>query len=418
MNKSLRLFIFALFFLYIAQATSPLQLFIDFTPGGQTLRPIPGVYEGPVVIRKAIIFDGGGEVTIDGKGSGTVLTILADSTVVRNVHIINSGESHDQVNAGILIEADYTVVERNTLENVLFGIHIKSGFSNQVLQNDIRSIQASLTLRGEGIRLWNCQSNIIKGNTLSHVRDVVLTNSPYNYFIDNLVEDSRIGIELIYSPSCTVEGNIFQRNEHGIIGLYSDSLMIKRNRIQHQDKLRGTALAVKGSSQILIQENEILDCAVGLTANAPIFPENIIILNNNTFAFNDVAIYLYGDRGGHVMYKNIFKGNFQHVVVTHPSAAVDNDWLGNYWDDYTGFDLNNDGVGDHPYSSYLYSERLWMDRDMARFFRGTPLLEMIDFMERLAPFLDPPLVLQDEQPQTKYNSSVINHPAGKTSSER
>jgi nitrous oxidase accessory protein len=95
----------------------------------------------------------------------------------------------------------------------------------------------------------------------------------------------------------------------------------------------------------------------------------------------------------------VFRGNFQQVVVTHPSAAVDNDWSGNYWDDYTGFDLDGDGIGDTPYSSYLYSERLWMDRDMARFFRGTPMLEMVDLMERLAPFSDPPLVLRDKKPR-------------------
>lgn len=341
------------------------------------------------------------EVTLDGDTSGTVLTILADGAVVRNLRIINSGLSHDQVNAGIL-------VEDNTLENVLFGIHLKSAVESTIRRNSITSIDRPLTLRGEGIRLWNSVSNHIEENKLEGVRDVFFTNSPSNYFKDNEVLNGRIGIELIFSPGCEIAGNLFHHNEHGIISIYSDSVIIRNNRFQHQNKLMGSAMAVKGSSKVLFEGNEILDCAIGLTANAPIFPENTISLIGNTFAYNDVAIYFYGDRGGHILHNNVFRGNFQQVVVTHPSAAVDNDWVGNYWDDYTGFDLNGDGIGDTPYSSYLYSERLWMDRDMARFFRGTPMLEMIDLMERLAPFSDPPLVLRDKKPSlVEVNPSRI-----------
>jgi len=383
----------------VLAGVSPLQLFVDLTPEGQTLRPIPGTYKGSISIRKAIILDGAGEVTLDGDSSGTVVTILADGVIVRNLNIVNSGGSHDQMDSGIKIEADGAVVEHNQLENVLFGIVIQSGVENHVHHNNISSIDGHLTLKGEGIRLWNSVSNYIENNRIVSARDVVFANSPNNYFVNNEIIDGRIGIELIFSPSCEIEGNLFHHNEHGMIGIYSDSVIIRNNRFQHQNKLMGSAMAVKGSSQVLFEGNEILDCAIGLTANAPIFPENTISLIGNTFAYNDVAIYFYGDRGGHTLHDNVFKGNFQQVVVTHPDGAVHNDWLGNYWDNYTGFDLNGDGIGDTPYSSYLYSERLWMDRDMARFFRGTPMLEMIDLAERLAPFSRPPLVLRDKKPR-------------------
>ncbi len=385
---------------FLLAGTSALQLFVDLTPEGQTLRPIPGTYKGSLVIRKAIILDGAGEVTLDGDSSGTVITVMADGVIVRNLKIINSGRSHDQVNAGVLIDgADEVLIEDNHFENVLFGVHLKSGDHNHILRNDIQSIDKDLTLRGESIRLWNSHYNTIEQNHITGARDVLFTNSTGNYFIKNQVLNCRIGIELIYAPASQVSDNLFHGNKHGIIGIYSDSVIVSNNRFQHQNKLLGSAMAVKASSQVLFEGNEILDCAIGLTANAPIFPENTIALIGNTFAYNDVAIYFYGDRGGHTLHKNIFKGNFQQVVVTHPDGAVYNDWVGNYWDDYTGFDLDGDGIGDTPYTSYLYSERLWMDRDMARFFRGTPMLEMVDLIERLVPFSAPPLVLKDDKPQ-------------------
>lgn len=379
--------------------TSPLQLFVDLTPDGQVLRPVPGVYKGSITINRPIILDGNGEVTLDGDGSGTVITVLGDGAIVRNLRIINSGVSHDQISAGILVEANQVTVEDNQLDNVLFGIHLKSANGNRIRRNVIRSIDAKPTLRGEGFRLWNSVSNHIEDNHIYNARDVLFINSPHNYFRNNEITNCRIGIELVFSPGCEIEENLFQYNEHGVVGIYSDSLFIRGNRIQHQNALFGSAVAVKGSSQIIVEKNEILDCAIGIMANAPIFPENIIIVRENTFAYNDAAIYLYGDRGGHIFHDNIFKGNFEQIVVTHPSAAVENDWVGNFWDDYTGFDLNRDGIGDQSYSLYLYSERLWMDRDMVRFFRGSPVLEMIDLVERMVPFSDPPLVLRDETPR-------------------
>ena len=38
---------------------------------------------------------------------------------------------------------------------------------------------------------------------------------------------------------------------------------------------------------------------------------------------------------------------------------------------------------------------------MTRFFRGAPMLELIDFIEQLAPFTEPPLVLRDPTPSVR-----------------
>ncbi|WP_419596764.1 right-handed parallel beta-helix repeat-containing protein, partial [Thiolapillus sp.] len=90
-------FLLLLLLLQPALALPPLQLYVEITPEGGTLKPPPGEYSGPVVIRKRI--------TLDGGGSGSILTIEADGVVVRGLHLSHSGDSHDQVDAGILIKA-------------------------------------------------------------------------------------------------------------------------------------------------------------------------------------------------------------------------------------------------------------------------------------------------------------------------
>jgi nitrous oxidase accessory protein len=141
---------------------------------------------------------------------------------------------------------------------------------------------------------------------------------------------------------------------------------------------------------------------MGIIANSPTHPENIIFMNDNRFAFNDVAMYFYGERGGHIVHGNHFANNIIQIAVSAPGSALGNDWRGNIWQNYQGFDLNGDGIGDRPHEIYLYSDRIWMDRPMTKFFRSSPAMEMIDFIERLAPFDKPYLILQDPAPKMQY----------------
>ena len=152
---------------------------------------------------------------------------------------------------------------------------------------------------------------------------------------------------------------------------------------------------------MLIEGNEVLHCAMGLMVNSPVHPENILYLKGNRLAYNDVALYFYGEKGGHVIHDNRLEDNLLQVAVTAYTSALHNDWLGNYWDDYQGFDLDANGRGDTPHVLYLYADRIWMDRPMTSFFRSSPALETIDFVERLAPFSDPDVILRDPSPRVE-----------------
>ncbi|MBV5336089.1 hypothetical protein JZU48_03640, partial [bacterium] len=46
----------------------------------------------------------------------------------------------------------------------------------------------------------------------------------------------------------------------------------------------------------------------------------------------------------------------------------------------------------------VYADRLWMDVPATQFFRASPVLELMDFIERLAPFSPPRLLLRDAKP--------------------
>jgi nitrous oxidase accessory protein len=54
-----------------------------------------------------------------------VLSVAANGVTLRGLHISGSGELHDSVDAGILLEGDDHRVEGNVIEDTLFGIHLK-----------------------------------------------------------------------------------------------------------------------------------------------------------------------------------------------------------------------------------------------------------------------------------------------------
>ncbi|MFA5627553.1 MAG: nitrous oxide reductase family maturation protein NosD [Thiohalomonadaceae bacterium] len=385
---------------------SPLQIFIDATPVGGVLRPPPGVYAGPIVIRHAITLEGEGRITIDGGGQGTVLSIKADGVTVRGLRLTNSGEAHDGVDAGILIDGNDNVVEDTIIDNCLFGIHLHQARLNTLRRNQISSKPVEVNMRGDGLRLWYSSDNLIEDNILRDVRDIFLINSPYNRLIGNDVRYSGVGIQLVYAPGNLLADNIIEKNTTGIVLVYSDDSIIRHNQLRHLRSASGSALAIKESSGVLIEDNDILHCSTGILANSPIHPENTLELKGNRFAYNDVAMYFYGEKGGHTVQGNRYEQNMQDIAVTAASSARDNHWLGNYWDRYEGFDRDEDGIGDQPHEIFLYSDRIWMDRPMTRFFRGAPLLELIDFIERLAPFSEPPLVLRDPAPNVRQAAAI------------
>ena len=99
--------------------------------------------------------------------------------------------------------------------------------------------------------------------------------------------------------------------------------------------------------------------------------------------------------------------NLSQVVVSGGKTANRNVWNGNYWSDYQGFDENADGTGDSPYELYAYADRLWQDAPYAQFFKDSPMLEVLDFLERLAPFSKPQLLVRDMAPSQQQLIKTI-----------
>ena len=383
----------------MAGAYPSLQPLIDNAEEGATLLLEPGTYAGPVVIDKSLTLDGQGEATIDAGGKGSVIVIETDGAIVRNLHLTNSGGSHNDIDSGVQVRGRFNVISDNVIDNCLFGVDLQQSENNIVRRNRISSKPLELGTRGDAIRLWYSFENKILDNTISNSRDMVVWYSANNTIARNTSYDSRYSLHFMYSRYNLVEGNHYYNNTVGVFLMYSDGVVLKNNYIAHASGATGVGVGFKETSDVTVEGNKILYCATGLYIDvSPFQPDTTNVFSNNLIAYNGIGIRFLNDWTGNEFRQNRFIDNLTQVVVSSGKTANRNVWEGNHWSDYEGFDEDRDGVGDTAYELYVYADRLWQDVPYAQFFKGSPVLEVMDFLERLAPFTEPRVLVRDEHP--------------------
>ena len=378
----------------------PFQNLVDAAPAGSILRPPPGNYAGPVVMTKPLTIEGDGKVSIDSGDKGTVFSLQTSGAVLRGLHLTGSGDSHDTDDSCLDVRGDRNVVENLVIDNCLFGIDLKQSNDNQLKHNKVRSKDRELGIRGDGLRLWYSNHNLIEGNEIVDSRDNVAWYSNDNTYRANIGKRSRYSIHFMFAKNNLVEDNQFYDNSVGIYYMYTDGGITRNNLISHATGAAGMAIGFKESSNAIVEANEIVYCAIGIGSDlSPFQPGSKIWVRNNRFAYNGIAVKLSSELGGNVVTDNVFEGNLTNVVQDGRGVSGLNEWRGNFWDDYQGFDRDGNGVGDTPYELYAYADQIWIEMPPARFFKTAPVMELLDFLERLAPFSSPEMTLKDDKPR-------------------
>ena len=381
----------------------PFQELVDKAPAGSVLKPPPGSYAGPVIINKPITIDGGDQVTIDSGDRGTVLSLNTDGATLRGLHLTGSGDSHDTDDSCLDVRGHKNLIENIKIDNCLFGIDLKQSNNNIIRNNEIRSKDRELGVRGDGLRLWYSNDNLVENNQIIDSRDMVAWYSNSNTFRNNLGRRSRYSIHFMFANDNIVEGNEFYDNAVGIYFMYTERGVARNNIISHATGATGMGIGFKEASGALIENNEIIYCGVGIGSDlSPFQPDSTIEMRGNRFAYNGIGILFNSETGGNNMVNNVFEGNLTQVSYGGRSDNNNNSknfWQGNYWDDYQGFDRDGDGIGDQKHELYSYADQIWVEQPVARFFRSSPVMELLDFLERLAPFSTPDLILRDEKPR-------------------
>ena len=300
---------------------------------GGTTDPLPETYTYPngtsvqvnAVSNAGYFFD---HWLLDGSPAGSANPI---SILMTSNHTLSPLFSPLQYTGTIYIRADGKLdpldVPISTLDNVtytftgsLFGSTVIIQRSNIIIDGNGYTLQGSGV--GEGFNLYNVDNVTVRNTNikgfdrgvyfyLTHQSSVSGNNVTGNNFIgiylygsyntvskNNVTANSGDGVRLETSSNNTISGNVFADNNRGIILDHSSHNILTENSIARNS---GLGIYLDSSSNNTIYHNNV---------------------ENNA---NQVQISNYGDSS-----RNLWDDGSE----------------GNHWSNYTGMDLNHDGIGD------------------------------------------------------------------------
>ena len=398
------LFSFHLLLLTILNANI-LQDAIDNAPEGSILKLPAGVYKGNIIINKPItiigIEDG---VIIDGENKGTVIVAKGSYITLKNLNIINSGDRHENLDSAIkLSDGKQNEISDCTIKDCLFGIDLQMVNNSIISNNKITSKKFDLGLRGDGLRLWYSNDNIVKNNSLIKSRDMVVWYSHGNIIEENYGEYCRYSLHFMYAGKNIVRNNIYKFNSVGIFFMYSQDTIATGNIIQSSLGATGMGLGLKDVTNFTLKDNTIIYCAQGLYIDrSPFEPDTHNWIIGNKILYNSEAMHFHSLSENNIIKENIIMGNIEDIVNdSRGSKTNENEIVGNYWDNYEGFDKDGDNIGDTPHKVYQYADQMWVYNPDVKFFYGSPVISLLNFLAKLAPFTKPVFIMEDEKPRVR-----------------
>lgn len=382
-------------------AGAGLQAAVDAAPEGGALCLAPGVHDGPVRVARRLAIWGPREASIKSPGDGTTVELLADGAALLGVTVDGSGGRYDLTDAGVRATGAGIRVEGVRVIRAKFGIALDRTTGAVLRGNEVEGDGGeTIGMRGDAIRLWEARGALVEKNHVVQGRDLVVWYSPDTVLRDNLVERSRYGTHFMFSSGCTVEGNRFLGDVVGIFVMYSRNIKVRKNVLAGSDGAAGMGLGLKESGGVTVEDNLFLRDTVGLYIDtSPLYDGDKNVFLRNEIAHAETAIEFLAPRAGNAFRENRLRDNGSQVAIEGGGGATDDEWAGNEWDDYAGYDLDGDGTGDVPYELRSLSGELTARVPELRLLRGTPALGLIDAVSHLVPLWSPQLVLVDRRPR-------------------
>lgn len=362
---------------------------------GDILSVKKGVYfEFGIVVDKALSIIGESGAVIDGDDQGEILTIVANDVTIRGLTFQNVGTSYIEDRSAIRVrKSKEFVISENILLNTFFGIYLEHSSDGSITDNKIIGEAEEEMSSGNAIHAWYCKRVFISGNHVSHHRDGIYFEFVDDSIIENNVSTAnlRYGLHFMFSNNDNYSGNLFQNNGAGVAVMFSKKINMWDNRFEYNWGKSSYGLLLKEIYDAEIYDNIFLENTIGIYVEG----STRINYKSNDFKQNGWAIKISGGCLDNVVSNNNFISNTFDLSLK--TAQNNNRFESNYWSQYTGYDLDKNGIGDVPYRPVKLFNFIVDQTPEAMILMRSLFVDLINFSEKVSPVFTPRNVL-DEQP--------------------
>ncbi len=414
---------------YAVTDSDDLQQILDASQDGDTVVLSSGRYLGNFIVNQQITLRGEEGSIIDAQNHGHALVLKNSHIIIDNLTIVNWGDDLTEQNSGIYSNEKVSgeravgiVIKNNRLSGDGFGIWLNYVTQSKVFNN---KIQGNLALRsadrGNGIQVANVTHSHVYNNEAYEVRDGVYVISSQNNLIEaNTMHHLRYGIHYMYSYDNTVKDNTAYSTRAGYALMSSRRLTITGNKTTDSEDY---GFLFNFITQSTFTNNHI--------KNVWTKPENKVLgrdgkglfvynsgfntLENNIVDTAEIGIHLTAGSKNIKIYGNSFINNPTQVkYVSNTKQEWSFDGRGNYWSNYLGWDMNNDGIGDAIFEPNDGIDKLVWQYPEMKMIMDSPAILILRWVQKQFPVLKPPGVKDSyplmEKPQTVEKAEIPQTP--------
>jgi nitrous oxidase accessory protein len=372
---------------------------IKIAKDGDTILVKKGIYkESKLFIDKSIHIIGEDYPVIDAENkTDSVIAIKADNFSLSGFKIKNIGMSYIKEIAGVFVSHSKNfTIKNNIFDDVFYGIILQRVKYGLIKDNIITGNAKNESSSGNGVHVWKSKNMRIENNIVSGMRDGIYLEFVNNSFVSNNTSKNNIryGLHFMFSHYNEYHHNEFRENGAGVAVMFSKHIKMYFNTFHYNWGTASYGLLLKEINDAEITDNIFEQNTIAINIDGC----NRINYKNNHFIRNGWALKFTGG-----CYANIFEyNNFQSNAfdLSYNSRLNDNKFEANYWSEYSGYDLNKDGIGDvahRPVKLFSYvvnktPETLVLLRSL--------FVDIINFSEKVSPIFTPDNLL-DQKPLMK-----------------
>jgi nitrous oxidase accessory protein len=375
--------------LIVGEDHKSIQSAISAAKDGDLIEVMEGTYSGNISINKSVHLRGINLPVLTAQ-AGYIIDITSPGVIVEGFKIEFDSPELGLTDTGIFIAkgADDVLIKDNIISRIMFGIWNVEGRNIQIIDNKITGMKdLDRNKRGNCINLTGSQQAQIKGNILKYCRDGIYMEISHDAVVTgNNISFSRYSVHTMWVDRGKFNDNIAHDNLVGLAIMYSRYSDISRN-LSYGNLTNG--LLLNQSVRSTITSNKV----IGNTKGVFLYNSILNMFEDNLIMNNQLGIHSWGGSE-----KNTIKGNSfinNEVQVKHV-ASRDQQWEGNFWSDYLGWDMTDDGVGDYAYESSSLVDYIFWRYPAARVLYSSPAMHVLWMIEKQFPIIDVPKVVDNK----------------------